>query len=204
MKNIKNIKNIMKIKILGGLEKMRTNTNTRRLTLNAILLAMGLVLHQITPPIFTIKPDTTLIMLFTLMIINRDSYKTCLVAGIIAGIFAGMTSSFPGGQIPNLIDKFITTNVMFLIMTLSYKLPLFSSLSNKVKDLAVTAILMVVGTLVSGTIFLTSAQIIVGLPGDFTALFIAVVLPAVVINLIFGELVYKIINVTVQKAILNA
>ena len=26
---------------------MRTNTNTRRLTLNAILLAMGLVLHQI-------------------------------------------------------------------------------------------------------------------------------------------------------------
>lgn len=39
---------------------MRTNTNTRRLTLNAILLAMGLVLHQITPPIFTIKPDTHL------------------------------------------------------------------------------------------------------------------------------------------------
>ena len=88
---------------------MRTNTNTRRLTLNAILLAMGLVLHQITPPIFTIKPDTTLIMLFTLMVINRDSYKTCLVAGIVAGIFAGMTSAFPGGQIPNVIDKFLTT-----------------------------------------------------------------------------------------------
>ena len=40
---------------------MRTNTNTRRLTLNAILLATVLVLQQITPPIFTIKPDTTLI-----------------------------------------------------------------------------------------------------------------------------------------------
>ena len=93
---------------------MRTNTNTRRLTLNAILLAMGLVLHQITPPIFTIKPDTTLIMLFTLMVINRDSYKTCLVAGIVAGIFAGMTSAFPGAQIPNVIDKFLTTNIIFL------------------------------------------------------------------------------------------
>ena len=101
---------------------MRTNTNTRRLTLNAILLAMGLVLHQITPPIFTIKPDTTLIMLFTLMVINRDSYKTCLVAGIVAGIFAGMTSAFPGGQIPNVIDKFLTTNIIFLVMTLSYRL----------------------------------------------------------------------------------
>ena len=107
---------------------MRTKTNTRKLTLNAILLAMGLVLHQVTPPIFTIKPDTTLIMLFTLMVINRDSYKTCLVAGIIAGIFAGMTSAFPGGQIPNVIDKFITTNIMFLVMTLSYKLPFIKSL----------------------------------------------------------------------------
>ena len=95
---------------------MRTKTNTRKLTLNAILLAMGLVLHQVTPPIFTIKPDTTLIMLFTLMVINRDSYKTCLVAGIIAGIFAGMTSAFPGGQIPNVIDKFITTNIMLSLI----------------------------------------------------------------------------------------
>ena len=64
--------------------------------------------------------------------------------------------------------------------------------------------MMVLGTLVSGTAFLTSAQILVGLPGNFTALFIAVVLPAVVINLIVGVLVYKIINVTVQKAVLNA
>ena len=182
---------------------MRTKTNTRKLTLNAILLAMGLVLHQVTPPIFTIKPDTTLIMLFTLMVINRDSYKTCLVAGIIAGIFAGMTSAFPGGQIPNVIDKFITTNIMFLVMTLSYKLPFIKSLGDKVKDLIVTG-MMVVGTFVSGTIFLTAAQIIVGLPGNFTVLFMSVVVPAVAINLIVGVLIYKIVNVTVQKAILNA
>ena len=182
---------------------MRTNTNTKRLVLNAILLAMGLVLHQVTPPIFTIKPDTTLIMLFTLMVINRDDYKTCLIGGIIAGIFARMTSAFPGGQIPNIIDKFITTNVMFVIMTVLYKV-LLNKLGDKTTDIVVTAVMMVVGTLVSGTVFLTSAQILVGLPGNFTALFIAVVLPAVVINLIVGVLVYKIINVTVQKAILNA
>ena len=182
---------------------MRTNTNTKRLVLNAILLAMGLVLHQVTPPIFTIKPDTTLIMLFTLMVINRDDYKTCLIGGIIAGIFAGMTSAFPGGQIPNIIDKFITTNVMFVIMTVLYKV-LLNKLGDKTTDIVVTAVMMVVGTLVSGTVFLTSAQILVGLPGNFTGLFIAVVLPAVVINLIVGVLVYKIINVTVQKAILNS
>ena len=48
-----------------------------------------------------------------LMVINKDSYKTCLVAGIIAGIFAGMTSAFPGGQIPNVIDKFIHSNINY-------------------------------------------------------------------------------------------
>ena len=163
---------------------MRTNTNTRRLTLNAILLAMGLVLHQITPPIFTIKPDTTLIMLFTLMVINRDSYKTCLVAGII--------------------DKFLTTNIMFLVMTVSYRLPFVKNLGDKVKDLIVTGIMMIIGTFVSGTIFLTAAQIIVGLPGNFTMLFMSVVVPAVAINLVVGVLIYKIVNVTVQKAVLNA
>lgn len=183
---------------------MRTNTNTKRLVLNAILLAMGLVLHQVTPPIFTIKPDTTLIMLFTLMVINRDDYKTCLIGGIIAGIFAGMTSAFPGGQIPNVIDKFITTNIMFLVMTLSYKIPFIKSLGEKVKDLIVTGIMMIIGTFVSGTVFLTAAQIIVGLPGNFTMLFMSVVVPAVAINLIVGVLIYKIVNVTVQKAILNA
>ena len=46
--------------------------------------------------------------------INKDDYKDCLICGIIAGIFSGMTSSFPGGQVPNVIDKFITTNISFI------------------------------------------------------------------------------------------
>ena len=86
-------------------------TNTRKMVLNALLLGIGLVLHQIEPTIFGIKPDMTLIMLFTIMILNKDDYKTCLVCGIIAGIFAGITTSFPGGQVPNVIDKFITSKL---------------------------------------------------------------------------------------------
>lgn len=182
---------------------MKRNVNTKRLVLNAILLAMGLVLHQITPPIFTIKPDTTLIMLFTLMIINRDDYKTCLIGGIIAGIFAAMTTSFPMGQIPNIIDKLIATNVIFVIMKVSYKLPFINKLEEKTRDLVVTSEIIVLGTLVSGVSFLMVAQILVGLPGNFTALFMAVVLPAVLINLLVGIIVYKAINLTVARIILN-
>lgn len=183
---------------------MRKNINTRKLVLNAILLAIGLVLHQITPPIFAIKPDTTLIMLFTVMFINKDDYKTCLICGIIAGIFAGMTSAFPGGQVPNLIDKIVTTNLVFLMMAGVNKLLSTTNLSQRVKSIIVTSVMMVIGTAISGFVFLTSAQILVGLPGDFTALFMAVVAPAMIINLIVGIVIYKIINVTLEKAVLQS
>lgn len=173
--------------------------NTRKMVLNALLLGIGLVLHQVEPAIFGIKPDMTLIMLFTILILNKDDYKTCLVCGIIAGIFAGMTSSFPGGQIPNVIDKFITTNIAFLMMTLIYRIPFIKKLQETKQDLVVTSILMTIGTAISGTMFLAVCQILVGLPGNFSVLFMAVVIPAMFINLLSGLIVYKIVNVTVKR-----
>ncbi|WP_455538350.1 tryptophan transporter [Terrisporobacter sp.] len=175
--------------------------NTKKLVLNAVLLAVGLVLHQIEPAIFGVKPDMTLIMLFTIMILNKDSYKICLVCGTIVGIFSGMTTSFPGGQIPNFIDKFLTTNIIFLIMMLTYKLPFIKRLTEKNQDFIVSNILMSLGTLISGFIFLTAAQILVGLPGNMnlSMLFVAVVLPAVVINLAVGVILFKVIHVTMKR-----
>lgn len=175
--------------------------NTRKLVLNAVLLGIGLVLHQIEPAIFGVKPDMTLIMLFTIMIINKDDYKSCLICGIIAGIFAGMTSSFPGGQVPNIIDKFFTTNISFLIMMAMYKAPFMKKLTEQKQDFIVSNILMSLGTCISGFIFLTSAQMLVGLPGNMnlSMLFAAVVIPAIGINLIVGLIVFKVIHVTMKR-----
>lgn len=180
--------------------------NTKKLVLNAVLLGIGLVLHQIEPAIFGVKPDMTLIMLFTIMIINKDDYKSCLVCGIIAGIFAGMTTSFPGGQVPNIIDKFITTNIGFIIMLAMYKLPFIKKLSEKNQDFIVSNILMSFGTAISGFLFLTSAQILVGLPGNMnlSMLFAAVVLPAIVINSVVGIVVFKVIHVTMKRVSLQS
>lgn len=175
--------------------------NTRKLVLNAVLLGIGLVLHQIEPAIFGVKPDMTLIMLFTIMIINKDDYKTCLICGIIAGIFAGMTTSFPGGQVPNIIDKFITTNISYLIMMTMYKAPFMKKLTEKKQDFIVSNILMSLGTCISGFMFLTSAKILVGLPGNMSIsmLFAAVVIPAICINLIVGVIVFKVIHETMKR-----
>lgn len=88
--------------------------NTKRMTTNAILIAIGVILHQITPLIgVPMQPDFALAMLFIIMIFNED-YKTTLIAGIVIGIFTALTTKTPGGQIPNILDKLITCNVMYL------------------------------------------------------------------------------------------
>ena len=87
-------------------------SNSKKIALNSLLLAIGLLLHQLTPVIgLPIQPDITLIMLFEIMIINREDYKTSLICGIVTGIFTALTTKFPGGQLPNIIDKAITTNI---------------------------------------------------------------------------------------------
>lgn len=175
-------------------------TNTRKLVLNSILLAMGLLLHQITPALgLPMQPDMALAMLFTIMILNKEDYKTCLMAGLITGIFTALTTKFPAGQIPNVVDKVVTANLMYLMMYVMYRLPIINKLQEKKKDLVIASVLFPVGTLVSGTIFLLSAQILVGLPGSLEALFMVAVAPAIVINLVAGMFLYKVVNLSISR-----
>lgn len=176
-------------------------TNTRKLALNSILLAMGLLLHQVTPALgLPMQPDMALIMLFTIMILNEEDYKSCLVAGIVTGIFTALTTKFPAGQVPNMIDKVITVNLIYVLMYILYKLPFIKNLKNKKKDLIVVSAILPIGTLLSGCVFLLSAQILVGLPGSFKALFLVAVLPAIIINLFVGLFLFKIVNASINRS----
>lgn len=164
--------------------------NLKRLVTNSLLLAIGAVLHQITPPIVLgMKPDFSLAMLFIIMILNED-YKSCISAGLIAGILAAATTGFPGGQIPNVIDKLITTNIIFFMLK-----PFRKVLNNQIKIIVITA----VGTIISGTAFLTVASIMVGLPTSFRALFLSIVLPACLINTIAGTVIFNAINAALKR-----
>jgi len=159
--------------------------NTKKMAANAILIAIGAILHQITPP-FGMQADFSLAMLFIIIVFNKD-YKTTLACGIIVGVFAALTSKTPGGQLPNIIDKVITCNVIYLVL-----LPL----RNKISKIKQMAIVLPIGTLVSGTIFLTVLMMIAGLPGgmSFETLFIAVVVPTMVMNTILGIVIFKIVE----------
>lgn len=149
------------------------NSNLKRQIVHSLLLAVGVVIRQITPGFLGgIKPDFMLAILFVIIIFN-DDYQTTLITGLVAGILAAMTTTFPAGQIPNIIDKVITTHILFLSL-----LPFRKFKGDKIKSI----IFGFLGTSLSGSIFLYSALNLFGLPAPFEALFIGVVIPTAALN----------------------
>ena len=162
--------------------------NTKRMVTNAILIAIGAILHQITPGI-DMQPDLSLAMLFIIMVYNRD-YKTSLICGIAVGIFAAITSKTPNGQLPNIIDKFITCNVMFLVL---------SVLRDRVSKTVQILTVLPLGTLLSGTTFLTVLMVLNGFPMEtFKTLFVTVVLTTAALNVVIGFILFKIVGKTIK------
>lgn len=168
---------------------MNKNMNVKKMILNAILIAIGALLHQITLALgLPMQPDFAISMLFIIILINKD-YKTTLISSIIMGIITALTTKFPGGQLPNIIDKLITAHVIYFM---------FKVMGNKVSDNIKIISALSFGTIVSGLTFLLSASIIVGLPGSFLTLVTVVVLPATIMNIILGTILYKSIGVALK------
>ena len=160
-------------------------TKTKQLVTNSLLLAVGFLLHYVTPAIgLPMQIDISLITLILIIAFNKNSFNTCIASGVATGIFAGLTTKFPMGLIPNIIDKITTAIAVYLLI----KLLDMTALNNKIKAVIINAI----GTLISGVVFLASALLLTGLPAPFFVLFVTVVVPAIVVNTVIGFLVNSI------------
>lgn len=151
----------------------------KKFVLSSVLLAVGLLLHQISPNfIFGMKPDFLLLMMFVSLTFVED-YKFVFVIGVISGILTALTTTFPGGQIPNFIDKIVTSQFVYIFMKI------FNIKLDRSKGVIITTFL---GTLVSGTIFLLLALLMVGLPATFGVLYSTVIIAACVnsIGMVFA------------------
>lgn len=179
---------------------MNIRNNTRIITINALLLAIGVILHQITPALgLPMQPDFALTMLFIIIILN-DNFKITMISGTLMGVFTAMTTKFPGGQLPNIIDKFFTAFIVFMIIALIKKSNILGRLSLEKRNNVLMTIILPLGTLISGLLFLGSAQIIVGLPANFSILFLTVVAPAIALNTVLGLILYKVIENALRRA----
>ena len=160
-------------------------TTTKQLVTNALLLAVGFLLHYVTPAIgLPMQIDFSLITMILVINLNKNNLGSCIASGVVTGIFSGLTTKFPLGFIPNIIDKITTTIAVYFLVKLLDK----TALNSKIKAIAVNAI----GTLISGIVFLVSALLLTGLPAPFIVLFITVVIPATVVNTIVGFIVNTI------------
>ncbi|NLM55643.1 MAG: tryptophan transporter [Firmicutes bacterium] len=149
------------------------------LVLAGLLVGLGLILHGVFPGVFAgMKPDFSLIMLFIILMIIPDR-RIALVAGLATAVITALTTSFPNGQIANIVDKIVTTVV---VMGLTALLP---------KQILVVGV-GAIGTLVSGVVFLGTAAWLSGLPASFASLMAAVVLPAAGINTIALLVLYPL------------
>jgi hypothetical protein len=168
--------------------------NTKNLVALSLLVGIGAVLHAVIPGFFLgMKPDMMLTMMFLGIVLFPDRKSVFLLA-LVTGIISGLTTTFPGGLIPNMIDKPVTAFVFF---------GLFLALAKYRHSLVSVAILTAVGTIVSGIAFLTSAYYIVGLPGPFTALFAAVVLPAAAFNTVAMVVLYPVALTVVKRTTID-
>jgi len=165
--------------------------NTKVLVSLALLVGMGAVLHAVIPGVFFgMKPDMMLTTMF-LGIVLFPSKRAIGLLGITTGVISGITTSFPGGLLPNMLDKPVAALVFAA---------LFFVLRKYQRSVVVVASLTIIGTLVSGVVFLLSALFLVGLPDSatFSSLFLAVVLPTAVINSIAIGIMYQI-NIAIFK-----
>ncbi|MFD1206757.1 MULTISPECIES: tryptophan transporter [Sporosarcina] len=159
--------------------------NTKNLTLMAILVAVGAALYLVIPGYGEgMKPDFMLTMMFIGIFLFPD-VKSVFLLGATTGIISGIFTSFPGGFIPNIIDKFITAFIVYAVIVAMKKLS---------QHLVVSTMIACLGTLLSGTIFLSVAIYVMGANVPFGLLFLTVVLPAIAMNGVVFFIMYPIIT----------
>ena len=164
--------------------------NTKTLVQGAIFIALGTILHTIVPGFFNgMKPDFMLFCLIAYIMLNPKPLPT-LAMGVATGVMAALTTQFPGGQLPSMFDKIIAAfSVLLMVRTFPGK--------GSVQK----AVIYFLATIISGAVFLGTAMLFVGLPGDaaFTAMFVAVVLPTAAMTAALGVIFERFIAANYKR-----
>ncbi|MEW9501665.1 tryptophan transporter [Jeotgalibacillus marinus] len=164
--------------------------NTRTLVVLSLFVGIGATLHLLIPGSLYMKPDMSLLMMF-IGILLFPGVKNVLLLGLATGVLAGLTTTFPGGFLPNLIDKPITAFLFYGIVIVT---------SKYARTVIGAALLTVLGTVTSGILFLGSAFLIVGLPAPFMALIVTAVLPATVLNGLLIGVMYPVVQSVMKRS----
>ena len=165
--------------------------NTKNLVLMALLVAVGAALYIVVPGINGgMKADFMLTMMF-IGIILFPTFKETFLLAVTSGVLSGLFSTFPGGFLPNIIDKFVTGFVFLLVVL---------ALRKFIKNIIVNYCIVGLGTVLSGTLFLSMALLLTDVPIDFKYLFLTVVIPTTALNVIVYAVVFPIVTKLLKRS----
>src|SRR5690625_7983854 len=101
--------------------------NIRVIIILSLFVGIGAVLHAVAPPLlFGMKPDMSLAMMF-LGIILFPKIQYVLLISTVTGFISAFTTTFPMGQIPNIIEKPIAGLLFFSLFLLFNKVKIGSA-----------------------------------------------------------------------------
>lgn len=155
--------------------------NTKKLTITAILIAIGFILHSIVPPIGAIEMDFSLIFMVIAIFVNKDSLLSSTVVGVVTGLLT-FISSKSTIAIANIPDKVITALFIYLI---------FKFVKDKKLNKLLMFTIFTLATLVSGIIFCLVGNILADIP--ILLMLFTGVLPATIINGFSGIILFNLI-----------
>ncbi|UFU00490.1 tryptophan transporter [Radiobacillus kanasensis] len=167
------------------------NLQTRILSCLVIIVGLGAILHALVPPVLLgMRPDMMLAMMF-LGIMLFPSLPYVFLLSVLTGLVSALTTTVPGGEIANLVDKPITA--LFFFGT-------YLVLTKKINVHIAAPILAACSTMISGAIFLFLSLFIVGIfEGSFFVLFMTIVVPTALFNTIFIVVLFPLTQRVLER-----
>ena len=149
--------------------------------MTALLLTTAIVLSQAIPSFSTI-PDYNAIILIIIIILNNN-YKKTLIYGLLFGILSALITKASNGQIPNLIDKFITANTVYVLIKTCKNINIIFYLSLFVSNLIFyTLWFLLNGLFFDNYIYFIISELII------------IIIMLSIINTFFAKMIFKVVN----------
>lgn len=160
----------------------------RWVAITALLLAIGVILHTISPNIGGVTPNWTIAMYSITIGLTNPSFSQALGIGFVAGItlVPSSKSAFPLGNIASELTG-------ALVATLVVKSMLQMGLANFRFRPFITGLL---ATLASGSVFTFILKLILGLP---MSVYIYAMLPVVATVAVLNGIVTQVLFAPAQK-----
>ncbi len=163
----------------------------RWVTVSTLLLALGTILHLVSPSVAGVTPNWTIATYCVAILLTRPSYKQTLGIGLVAALINVMTSK-SGLPYANLLSEPVGALSCAFVMNLLYRMKAVTIGRFDIAPLLTGFI----ATVMSGGIFVTCLFLVLGMPVN---VYLKGMLPLVVVVAALNAIVTPVLYLPAKK-----